>query len=292
MNPVEISGALRLRTSNKWSGILILDAKYLNSRSLLLLAIDYGTLDIVTWLVCEGETEENYRELIEMVKLCGYVICAIVSDGEPAIIALTRSKKPRVFFKGTRRYPRPGIPPVLAISPPLFAIPHQWCVVHAQRELKRYIARLSSEDRKSIELLIHRMLFAKTVKQAEKGRQELLGTIYVYPRIHRIFTVFLVSRWEMLTTHFTFRVNGRKIPRSTNSIENVISYVNTRLKTMRRLRSFKSAVVITNLIVVNFRSKPLINTKNKLKRGKSPLELVTGKKRRFDWMEFIKKSTA
>ncbi len=50
MTPVEIALALRLRVINKWSGILILDAKYLNRRCLLLLAIDYGTLDIVAHL--------------------------------------------------------------------------------------------------------------------------------------------------------------------------------------------------------------------------------------------------
>lgn len=292
MNPVEISHTLNLHKFSRWSGILILDAKYLNKRSLLLLAIDYGTLDIVSWLVCEGETEENYRKLIEMVKSCSYVIRAVVSDGEPAIIALTKPKQLAGYRKWTRQYPRPGVPAAPTEAPPLFGIAHQWCVVHAKRELKHYIAKLSSEDRKGIEPLIHLTLFAKTIKQAEKGRVRLLEAVYLHPRIHRTFTIFLVSRWEMLTAHFTVRVNGRKIPRSTNSIENIISYVNTRLKTMRRLRSFASAVAICNLIVVNFRTKPLINTKNKLKRGKSPLELVIGKKHHFDWMEFMKKPTA
>lgn len=46
---------------------------------------------------------------------------------------------------------------------------------------------------------------------------------------------------------------------------------------------------ICNLIVVNFRCKPLINTENKLKRGKPPLALATGKNKKFDWMTFIKK---
>lgn len=291
MNPVEISHLLNLHKSNRWSGILILDAKYLNRRCLLLLAIDYGTLDIVAWLVCEGETEGNYRKLIEMVKSCSYIIRAVVSDGEPAIIALTKPKQLLGYRKWTRKYPRPGVLPISTKAPPLFGIPHQWCVVHAERELKHYIAKLSSEERKSIEPLIHYTLFAQTIKQVEKGRNKLLEAVYPYPRIHRAFTIFLVSRWEMLTAHFTVRVNGRKIPRSTNSIENIISYVNTRLKTMRRLRSLTSAEAICNLIVVNFRTKPLINTKNKLKRGKSPLELTTGKKHHFDWMDFIKKST-
>lgn len=33
---------------------------------------------------------------------------------------------------------------------------------------------------------------------------------------------------------------------------------------------------------------PKINTKNKLKRGKSPLALSNGKNIKFDWMTFIK----
>jgi len=36
----------------------------------------------------------------------------------------------------------------------------------------------------------------------------------------------------------------------------------------------------------------LENTKNKLKRGKTPLELVMGKKLTSDWTDFINKPTA
>lgn len=292
MDPVEISGALRLRTFNKWSGILILDAKYLNKRSLLLLAIDYGTLDIVAWLVGEAESEENYIKLVDLVETTGYVIRAVVSDGEPAIIALTQPKKQRWLFKGTRRYPRPGIPPVTKRIPRLIGIPHQWCVIHAERELNQYTAKLPKDERKLLDILVYKILFANTIRQAKKWRDHLIAETYNHPTIYKQIAVMIVTRWNLLMVHHTVRVNGRKIPRDTNSIENVISYANTRLKTMRRLRSFTSAEAITNLIVVNFRSKPLINTKNKLKRGKSPLELVTGKKHKFDWMEFIKKSTA
>ena len=60
---------------------------------------------------------------------------------------------------------------------------------------------------------------------------------------------------------------------------------------MRKLRTASSAVPICNLIVINFRCKPLINTQNKLKRGKSPLTLSSRINMKFDWMDFIKKST-
>lgn len=291
MNPVEISRVLNLYKFNRWSGILILDAKYLNKRSILLLAIDYGTLDIVAHLVCEAESEENYCRLVDLIEEAGYVIYAVVSDGEPAIITLTQPKKQRWLFKGTRRYPRPGIPPAKHRTPRLLGIPHQWCVIHAERELNQYTTKLPKEDRKSIDTLVHKILFANTIRQAEKWRDYLIvAETYNHPVIHKQIVTMILARWELLTAHYTVRVNRRKIPRDTNSIENIISYVNTRLKTMRRLRSFQSAVAITNLIVVNFRSKPLINTKNKLKRGKSPFELVIGKKQHFDWMDFIKKS--
>ena len=290
MNPIEISVALRLRTHNRWSGILILDAKYLNKRSLLLLAIDYQILDIVAWLVVEAESEESYCKLVDLVEDTGYVIRAVVSDGEPAIIALTQPKKPRWLFKGTRRYPRPGIPPAKHRIPRLLGIPHQWCVIHAERELNQFTAKLPKEDRKSIDILVHRILFANTIRQAEKWKDILIAKTFNHPVIHKQITAMILARWKLLMAHHTVRVNGRKIPRDTNAIENVISYVNTRLKTMRRLRTNKSATAITNLIVVNFRTKPLINTKNKLKRGKSPLELATGKKHHFDWIEFVKKS--
>jgi len=290
MSPVEIANTLDLHKFNHWSGVLILDGKYLNKRSVLLLAIDYGTLDIVAWLVCETESEENYLALVDMVEASGYIIQAIISDGEPSIIGLTQPKKLSWMFKGTRKYPRPGIPPAKHRTARLLGIPHQWCVVHAEREFNRYTAKLPKEERKSIDTLVHKVLFSSTIKQAEKWKEKLLEEAFNSSGIHKQVAMIIAARWNLLTIYHVTRVDGKKIPRDTNSIENVISYVNTRLKTMRRLRSFKSAEAICNLIVVNFRSKPLINTKNKLKRGKSPLSLTTGKKRRFDWMDFIKKS--
>lgn len=289
MDPVEASGALRLRTSNKWSGILLLDGKYLNRRMLLLLAIDYGTLDIVAWLACEAESEENYRQLISLVEETGYVIQAVISDGEPAIIALTQPRKVSYFIKGTRA--RLGVIASRTKQPRLPGVPHQWCVIHAERELNQHTAKLPQHERHVLDELIHQMLFANTLTQAEKLKEQLLAHTFNGTKVHQQIALMLLTRWKLLTTHHVIRVSGRKIPRSTNSIENVISYVNTRLKTMRRIRTRQSAIAICNLIVVNYRCKPLINTKNKLKRNKSPLELATGKKQRFNWMDFIKKPT-
>lgn len=299
MSPVEIAHMLNLHKFNRWSRILLLDGKYLNRRSVLLLAIDYITLDIVAHLVCEAETEENYIKLVDMVEKCGYTIRAVISDGEPSILALTQSKKPSFIRKGTRQYPRPGIPPTIPRLPRLLGIPHQWCCVHAERELRGYlvkVVRITHMDEREfehIQSIIKGILFASTLPKARKSYQLLLSqALSIKSRYYQQILKMISTRWDLLTAHHTIRIGRRKIPRSTNAIENVISYLNTRLKTMRKLRTASSAVPICNLIVINFRSKPLINTKNKLKRGKSPLGLSSGKNRKFDWMTFIKKSTA
>lgn len=294
MNPVEIANTLKLGNSGRWSGILLLDGKYLNKRSVLLLAIDYQTLDIIAHLVCEAETGENYITLIDMVEETGYKVKCLISDGEPSIISLTQAKKSVYIRKGTRRYPRPGVPPAQSRLPRLFGIPHQWCTVHAERELRVYLAKatrlthMREEETRYIQVLLKNILFANTLRRAEKSYRILLDYMSVKSMVYQQITRMINSRWNLLFAHHIVRVGRRRIPRSSNAIENVISYINTRPKTMRKIRTASSAVPICNLIVVNFRCKPLINTANKLKRGKSPLALATGKNRKFDWIKFIK----
>lgn len=291
MSPVEIAGVLRLRTSNRWSGILLLDGKYLNRRQLLLLAVDFVTLDIVAWMVVEAETGETYTQLVDMVESCGYIIRALISDGHPAIIALTHQSKPYVIRKGTRPYPRPGIPMGKSQKPPRLAhIPHQWCVVHAMRDIDRYLLKIPEKERLSLRSLVHDMLLAKTISKATRLKRKLEETTALAPLQARRVMAWIHAHWNMLTIHHTVRIGRRRIPRSTNAIENTISYVNTRLKTMRRLRTPASASAICSLIVVNYRTKCFRNPKNTYHRGKSPLALATGKKQTFDWMKFVKKS--
>ena len=258
MSPVEIAHSLSLHRVNRWSGILLLDGKYLNRRSVLLLAIDYGTLDIVAHVVAEAETEENYIKLVDMVEECGYTIKALISDGEPSILALTQPKKPPFVRKGTRTYPRPGFPPPKPRLPRLFGIPHQWCSVHAERELRGYLvkaARITHMDEmefEHIQNLIKNILFASTIRKTKKAYLLLLEkAANTHSRAYQQIPKMISVRWNLLTAHHNIRVGRRRIPRSTNAIENVISYLNTRLKTMRKLRNFQSAVPICNLIVVN-----------------------------------------
>ncbi len=296
MSPEEIARGLNLDKKNKWSGILLLDGKYIKKDCILLLAVDYITLDIVAWVVVDKETEENYSKLVDLVEQAGYVIQALISDGHAAIHALTKPKRPTFIRKTIRGYPSLGKEPAKQRRARLEGIPHQWCVVHADRELEREIRKAekrSGEKYDELKRFMKDILFAKTENRAARVKKQLLVRTYENNEsIYKYVASWLLERWDLLMIHHTVRINRRKIPRDSNTVENIISYVNIRLKTMRKLRTTKSAIPITNLIVLNYRTKPLKNTKNKLKRGKSPLALAVGENKRFDWITFIKKSTA
>jgi hypothetical protein len=290
--PEQVSGALRFRTKNKWSGILLLDGKYLNKNLVLLLAVDYLTLDIVCWSVEYRETVTGYTKLIDSVEACGYVVGALVSDGHVAITSLTRESKTSVHHKYTRTYPRPGVTPAKPKRPRLYGVPHQLCLAHAQRDLETLVSKLPRRDQKLLLFHCRRVLFARNLKQAQKRQSEFASFSASQPTSHQLPSLWIYDHWEALTTHHLVRVNRRRIPCTSNTVENIISYLTARLKTVKRLRNLKSAINITNLIVMNYRFKPLENTKNKLKKSKTPLELVIGQKLSLDWTDFINKSTA
>lgn len=290
--PEQVSVALRLRTNNHWSGILLLDGKYLNKNLVLLLAVDYLTLDIVSWSVEYRETVTGYTKLIDSVEACGYVVGALISDGHVATTSLTRETKSATIHKYTRTYPRPGITPAKPKRPRLYGVPHQLCLAHAERDLVSLVSKLPKKDQTLLLFHCRRVLFAKNLKQAQKRQSVFASVSASLPPSHQLACLWIFDHWEALTTHHLTMVRGRRIPSTSNTVENIISYLTARLKTVKRLRSLKSATNISNLIVMNYRFKPLENTKNKLKKSKTPLELVIGKKLTSDWTDFINKSTA
>jgi hypothetical protein len=61
---------------------------------------------------------------------------------------------------------------------------------------------------------------------------------------------------------------------------------------MKKLKSMKTAIPTINLIMWNFRFKPLSNSKKKRRGGKAPLELAGAKIRGLDWLRFSQKAPA
>ena len=61
---------------------------------------------------------------------------------------------------------------------------------------------------------------------------------------------------------------------------------------MRKLKTHATAEAILNLIVLNYRFKPLDSAQKRWRRGKAHLALAGAKIRGLDWVKVTQKPTA
>jgi len=309
-----------------WSHILLLDAKIVKGlidvidwrgkikrirrNWALLLARDFKTHDIIAFRLANGETTAAYTQLIKEVRKCGYVIWVVISDDCPAIGSLFEIKQIRKPIKGNRPYPRPAFPKRSkklrrTKKGILHGIPHQLCTIHFKRGLERILKprRTKIIGNKFLFEDCKKLLFVKTYKQAKKVLARIIikaakGNYASKTQTEAISS--LLKNFGKLTCHLRIKEGRLKlpdgktktIPSTTNPLENNISYLEARLKTMKRFKSRKSALNTLRLIILNFRFKPLKEAKNKKQRGKSPLDLSIKQKLNFDWLKFSQKTTA
>ncbi len=295
----ELNRYLNFHKSNKWSGILLLDGKAVKTTKgnyMELFAVDHGTDDIVGMYSCDSETTENYCKLIDQLDLSGYKIKALVSDSHHSLFSLTKQTREQKR-KGSRPYPRPSIKPKEIDKPRLQKIPHQACVIHVLRDVDRKLKyrRTKDENSKELRKRVHKMLFAKTLKSFEYRFQRVMKCKVEKPEQTDVLWKVRTNK-DNLSTHL--RIKALKdhskrlyIPRSSNSVERVISMFEQRLKSMRKFKSKASARNFMRLIALIFRISSFVKVKHKYKRGKSRIQLVGGPKLTLRQLLKIQKPT-
>lgn len=299
----ELNRIIGLDKKNKWSGILLLDGKHIHTHEgkyVELFASDFKTGDVIVKLPAPSENIDDYERLVMLVKRSGYTIRALVSDGEPSIQRLTQPADDNRRL--TRTFPRPSIDgsikPLRSKRPVLKGVPHQLCCVHFLREVDNILQyrRTRESSNKHLRYLVHRLLKSRDINSFNhrlKKIDRFDAETYEHKRV--ISKVF--KNKKLLSTHLREKSYLDKskriyIPRSTNSLERLISEFEDRLKTMRRFKTKETAQKTMNLIVVNFRFKRMRNTRNRRKRGKSPIELGTGKTIQVSMYDYMRKSVA
>ena len=306
----EVAAELRLKERNKWSGILLLDGKVIKTHEgnfSLLLAFDFGTSDLISSVFGRYESEEALGKLVRQVKSCGYEIKFLVTDARQAMVNLTQLKAcPRPFvLKGSRHYPRPFYGKPMEVFDPgyskplLFGVPHQLCVVHLLRDVDKVLKypRTTDGERKKLRNILYRILLSRRYPSHLAGVRKLKERFPLTGKEHLRTADIVLSRLSMITTHFRFRKDNpafkrKKIPNSTNPMENIISYLNQRLKTIRKFKTMESARRVVRLIIFKYRFRKLNGAKNVKRRKKSPLERAGAKIRGLNYLTFIQKSTA
>jgi len=326
-----------LVSHNRWGHTLLLDAKVvkraysrqpqasINKTAKLgrkpkrshkhwywLLARDFKTQDIVADRLVDKDSLFEYTKLIKDAKACGYDIFVVISDDCPSIGSLFQRIQIREPIKRTRQYPPPGFPITPKKLPRikrgiLYGTPHQLCVIHFHRNLKRLLKPETSKDIFDQLLLteLTEVIFSKTLFKAKKTFNQVffhLASGWYFSRDQMKAINMTIIKFDQLTLHLRLK-EGRQqlkksrfkrttIPFTTNSIENNISYFEARLKTIKGFKTKKSAQNILRLIMLNFRFKPLKEAQNKKHKGKSPLALSSKLNLPSNWLKFSQKPTA
>jgi transposase-like protein len=234
---------------SKFCGILLVDGKYVKVRGYerkipVIYGVDYLTHDIVHFVL---GTSENYRLLLKFftsLRLANYPLKAVVSDDN--------QNTPQACLK---------------------VYPHaiwQLCQNHYKHNL-RISLNLANDDSyipfmKNIETLFSRKMGGEEFKL----RASKIYDAYQYDDLAKKVMLDIAKRSGELTAYTKIP----NVPRTTNLIESLNSHLEGRLKTIKGLKSFKSAKLWLNAYFVRRRLKPFTDCTKQFRNlnGKSSLE--------------------
>ena len=215
-----------LRNRTKASGVLILDGKYVlirNEAHCIVLAYDTN-LGVIGFEIAESENITAYRDLVEPLLHAGYPLQCIVSDGHTSIEHIVT----------------------------MLSAPHQRCNFHLLKELRDMLTE-ARELTGSDLILFSRfrfMLKSPTLEEfSEQSQIFRTRTQYAFrtfkqQRAIRKFTEVLPEA----IMHLSFERS--LVPRTSNTLENLIGQIEARLKTFRGVKSEQS---LHNLLKILFR---------------------------------------
>lgn len=275
-DPTAIAAAL----GPKWSGILAVDGKYVRvydrlagafvprrfarpgdgeherpmprHRAVWFCGIDCSTGDLPHYQMCEEETKVDLVLYFRGLQACGYALHALVSDGNPDIVAAAR----KVFGD---------------------SFVHQRCTKHFADGMVRLVRQeeLPEKFDETMRLvrLIQSIVTASDIAVAARRRT-------VFPHMpnttvvqKKITTTYLANE-EALVAHLLYPEMG--IPSTSNEIENLFRQLNLRLKSLGQFRHWRNAEKYLNAWALLRRLTKYTDCRGerKIRNGKSPLELA------------------
>jgi len=181
-------------------------------------------------------------------------------------------------------------------------IPHQKCLKHAMDNIERIIGLrqkrkaykkaealeyeryiiVKSEYKEALEIydLTKMMLYTSDLRETKKIYTLLIKR---YKKSYQNLFAFLKKNLPKLLTH----QGHRDIPKTNNIAENTNRQLTRRLKTIESFQSIETASNYLNLYKNYLRFKPYTDCKgaNKIKNGKSPLEVCGVEIKTKDWLK-------
>lgn len=256
-----------------WSGILVIDGKYLRvfdrlsvmldpgtlsleekraiNMKVWLCGIDAGTGDLPHYALADEETMIDLVLYFQTLKRIGYVLRVLVCDGNPDIVRAARK-----------------------IYGPEFLV--QLCVRHFLENCRHRAVKAGAQhDPATIRLLtiIRSIIVARSLDDALLNLADFRQQQFQHP-LHCELRSLLLCRLTELTTYLVH--TELFIPGTTNDIENLFRQLNLRLRSLGRFGHFRFANDYLKTWAFWRRTTPYTDCKRSRRKrnGKSPLQLA------------------
>jgi len=219
--------------SNRWSGILNVDGKYIKIKGFkkkipFIWSVDFLQHDFPVGLLAPAESIVAFSQFFLMLKNCHYPLRIVIADDvSPLRIALKRY------------YPEATV---------------QLCHTHYLENIRQQLHIRTDERYQPFFYDLVNTVFPRTVFQMER-EQELLRLFQQYATDNELLRYILTDIHLRQPELFAYQAFPQ-CPHTNNMIECFNSHLNARLKSIKGFQSFVSAERFLNGYLIRRRTKP------------------------------------
>jgi len=237
-----------------FSGVLIMDGKYIKARPYakkipFIYAIDYATHDIPVYTLSPAEDIEAFKELFELLKTIDYPLKIVIADDRSSL--------------------------KIALNLVLPGIPLQLCHVHYLENIRQLLHIRTEGKYQEFFNELKSKVFDPWFKNIDEATAALKSVWLQYFQTDNLTQKVLYDIAVRREDLFAY-VKVPNCPKSTNLIELYNSHANSRLNAIKGFKSFKSAKLFLNGLIIRRRTKPLTDCRAKFRHlnGKASLSLT------------------
>ena len=260
------------------SGYLALDGVWFKFRGIdvvLLVCFDPETFDVIDAIWSLKEDSVGYTDLLQKVfkKIKIKDIKGVYGDGDKGLMLSLKRNIP--------------------------SVPFQLCVVHKEMRMGQLVPvksvniskRMSEDTKNSIkefQLLFREVIYAKSKEKSKKALKEL--ELYVEKSKDDRFKKALRSlkkNFKYTLTHFEYP----SMNRDNNLLECFNGIIKPRLKLMKGFKKYENMNRYLKLFLLEYRFRPLRESRFKERRGLCPLEIAGVELPKFhNFLTFLRES--
>lgn len=249
---------------NRWSGILVVDGKFIKVKGYkkkipFIYGIDYLTHDIPLGILLPSENQHAFAKFFRILKLCQYPLQIVISDDAQGLISGLK----RVYPKARR----------------------QLCHNHYLENIRQTLKVRTERQYRSLFFALH-TIFTQGMHN-KKREAQLHHLWYTYGRNKdKAIEAIIIDIAERYHELFAYdRITH--CPRTTNIIESYNSHLNGRLKTIKGFQSYSSAQRWLNGWIIRRRTKPFTDCDDPFKHLNGNCSLEMSMKKQAKWPDIL-----